>query len=86
MDQAEHGEDPEHLQQLAPIDHVFALGDCCARMDLALPALAQVCWGGTDCCALCLHGAPRSMVFQCRIPQQQPGMQLDPAVCCADTA
>ena len=42
MDQAEHGEDPEHLQQLAPIDHVFALGDCCARMDLALPALAQV--------------------------------------------
>jgi pyruvate/2-oxoglutarate dehydrogenase complex dihydrolipoamide dehydrogenase (E3) component len=42
VDQAEHGEDPEHLQQLAPIDHVFALGDCCARMDLALPALAQV--------------------------------------------
>jgi NADH:ubiquinone reductase (non-electrogenic) len=42
VDQAEHGEDPEHLQRLAPIDHVFALGDCCARMDLALPALAQV--------------------------------------------
>ena len=43
VDQAEHGDDAEVLQHLAPIDHVFALGDCCARMDLALPALAQVC-------------------------------------------
>jgi hypothetical protein len=41
VDQAEHGEDPEALEHLAPIDTVFALGDCCARMDLALPALAQ---------------------------------------------
>ena len=63
MDQAEHGEGLEHLQQLAPIDHVFALGDCCARMDLALPALAQVPGGGTGRCLPCMRGASQSMAF-----------------------
>lgn len=42
MLQEEHGEDAEHTQELAPMDAVYAMGDCCARMDLALPALAQV--------------------------------------------
>ena len=35
-------EQPEDPQQLEAAHDVYALGDCCARMDLALPALAQV--------------------------------------------
>ncbi len=42
MMQEEAGKDKEHTQELAPMHDVYALGDCCARMDLALPALAQV--------------------------------------------
>ena len=35
-------EQPADPQQLEAAHDVYALGDCCARMDLALPALAQV--------------------------------------------
>lgn len=42
MMQEEAGKDKEHTLELAPMHDVYALGDCCARMDLALPALAQV--------------------------------------------
>jgi hypothetical protein len=73
VDQAEHGEDPEHVQRLAPIDHVFALGDCCARMDLALPALAQV------------RGVPPSLLGRgaSKCDASRPGRpQFQPACTC----
>lgn len=34
--------DTPSTSALAPVPHVFALGDCCANPDAPLPALAQV--------------------------------------------
>ena len=35
-------EDTEEHRNWAPVDHIYALGDCCADPDRPLPALAQV--------------------------------------------
>ena len=42
------------------VDSCYALGDCCANMELPLPALAQV--GAIPCC-LSMSNATRTSVF-----------------------